>query len=124
MTMSPAARAEYDAALRAATLKNGTLVDRHPSVYGYMAEDWEHKNACEVTSSEAPREVEWSQFTDTFAPNENKHGVSVSGVSCACGALVNREVRWEADASEMTEALFEYVFERLAQVEGEAKSGG
>lgn len=120
--MSPAARAEYDAALRAAVLQHGTLVDVRPDVYGWVAPDYDHKSTCEVTSSQAPREVEWSQFADTFAPNLDKHGVSVFGVSCACGALVNREVRWEASASEMTEALFEHVFDRIARLGAEKRN--
>lgn len=116
MTMSPRARAEYDRALRAAVLTHGVLVDPRPSVYGWMAYDWQHVASCVVSSDAAPREVEWSQFADTFAPNLQKHGVGLSGVSCACGALVDREMRWEASPSEMTEALFEHVFARLAEV--------
>jgi hypothetical protein len=117
VSMSPETREEYRVALRAATLRHGTLVDRNPSVYGYIADDWEHAARCELSSGAVPEEVEWSQFQDTFAPNKTYHGISLSGVNCACGTLVNREVRWEADVSEMTEAVFEHVFARLTALE-------
>lgn len=115
-SMSPEARAEYDAALRAAVLRHGTLVDRRPDVYGWMDHNYAHAERCELTSTAAPEEVRWSEFQDTFSPNRERTGTSVSGVSCACGELVDREVRWEASVSEVTEALFAALFEQLVQL--------
>lgn len=120
MSMSPEVQREYDSALRAAILKHGTLADRHPSTYGWEAPwtEQEHARSCELASSATPEEIAWSEFVDTEAGNRTSHGVSLVGVSCACGFLRgDRELRWQASVSDITQAVFTAVFERLRNLE-------
>jgi hypothetical protein len=120
VSMSPEVQREYDDALRAAIIKHGTLVERHPSLYGWEATwtEQEHAHRCKLASSATPEETAWSEFVDTEAGNRTSHGVSLVGVSCACGFLRgDRELRWQASVSDITEALFTVVFERLRNLE-------
>ncbi len=111
MAMSPEIQEEYDRALKAATLDNGLVIDNRPSVYGwadYRAS--EHMRSCGGVSDSPVEEDDWYEFVGTFAdpPNEHKHGMYVSNVSCRCGQLTGRSIRWDADRSEIAEAVFEY----------------
>src|SRR5687767_12929273 len=122
MTMSPEVRAEYDRVLRAVVLRRGILVSEKPRSFGWMDADYVHTSRCVVTSDRTPDESEWSEFAGTFAESDaTRRGIDVSGVSCACGELVDRVVRWEAGPSEMIEAVFEEAFGavRATRIESE-----
>lgn len=119
MAMSPEAQAEYNRAMAAAAVKNGLIVRADPSYYGGWS-DWEaaeHLNPygpasapCRLVAPEhgTVKEDEWSEFEGTFYDGDTSHhGVVVTGVSCVCGQLTDRAVRWEASMQEIAEAVFE-----------------
>lgn len=110
MAMSPETQKEYDAALKQATIQHGGVLDHRTSTFGW--EDYrasEHLRRCGGVSNEEVEEDDWYEFAGTFAgPEEgHKHGLLVSGVTCLCGELADRSVRWDADRSEIAEAVFE-----------------
>ena len=121
MTMSPEAQKQYDAAMMAAAIKHGTMVSRNPSFYGWSARPWsgddasdcKHMEHCQFVpgSTSAVEEDDWNEFMGTFYEGDTtKHGVIVKGVSCACGEIKDRSVRWQADMQEVAEAVFEEAF--------------
>lgn len=119
MSMSPEVERAYHDAMRRAVLRHGALIATGVTFYGWIADDWKHKHECELTTTAIPQEDEWFEFDGTFAPSRIGRGVTVSEVSCRCGKLVNRRVRWEASPSTMIEAVFteHSVSERLAVTE-------
>lgn len=112
MGMSPEVQAEYDDALREAILRHGTLVDTQASTYGWEADDWKHARRCTVTTRKQPYDDRWDEFAGTFEGSYEKHGVSLDGVHCACGELVDRTMRWDADVSTMMETIFTIAMEK------------
>jgi hypothetical protein len=69
-------------------------------VYGNYHDDYreikEHAKTCPFTATGQVAPVEWSEFTDTEAPNLNKHGLTAQ-VSCACGLYQDVTWLYEAD---------------------------
>lgn len=120
MSMSPEVRAEYEAALGCAAVTHGSVLKNEGrsqfSLYDYAATG--HPATCETSVTSVEEDV-WHEFAGTFATTNDtrRHGVVASGVTCACGLLTNRTVRWEASVSEITETLFTAVFERLRNLE-------
>lgn len=116
MAMSPEAQAEYERFLREAVLKRGALVSTGSTYYGWIADDWRHTSKCELTTTKVPEEITYSEFAGTFATSDSTHhAVEVSGVSCKCGQLKDRKVRWDASVSEVAEAVFELAFGKKAE---------
>jgi hypothetical protein len=124
MAMSPEAQAEYNRAMAAATVKHGSIVRTNGTFYGWSDYDaamhvagWSYTDKsvkpCPLVVPEhgTVREDEWSQFEGTFYDGDTTHhGVTVTGVSCSCGQLTDRTVRWEANMQEVAEAIFEIAF--------------
>ena len=111
MSSSPQIQTEYERALRAAVLKHGALTDPESHAFGWVADDWEHKRVCVLTSGQVPDESEWTEFGGSFTDHHpTKHGIDLTGVSCACGQIENRTVRWQAGPAEMIQAVFEEAF--------------
>jgi hypothetical protein len=63
-----------------------------------------HAKRCAFSPSGAVEAVEWSAFTDTEAPNENKHGLYVVA-SCACGLYTDVTWLYEADLGDLVNDL-------------------
>jgi hypothetical protein len=124
MTMSPEVQQEYDTALLAATLKHGTVVatrgrwgwqdfDAECHLGRMGALPGEPYTPCRLVpaAGEGVAEDEWIEFEGTFYEGDKTHhGVIVNHVSCACGQLTDRSVRWEARVQEVAEAVFEMAF--------------
>lgn len=112
--MSDHVRDEYNDALRTAILRHGELVSVDPSIY--MWRDYntqEHLRACILACVDIPKSDEWNEFADTFFEGDTRHyGVIVSGVSCECGTIRNRSVRWEETVSRVAEAVFTIAAEK------------
>jgi hypothetical protein len=116
MSMSPEAQREYDDALRKITLQHGTPLRVNPSFY--VQNDYRlvgHAATCGIVTASKPKEDVWHEFAGTFASTDagKRHGIVVTDVSCNCGQLVQRTIRWEASISEISEALFGEIFEVL-----------
>jgi len=120
MSMSDEVRAEYEAALARVVVRNGSIVRTNDTYYGWndypafqhiVGGSWGDKGpGCALVLPDGARAVEdeWSEFAGTFADGDNvKHGAIVRGVSCKCGQLTGRSVRWEANMHEVAEAVFE-----------------
>jgi hypothetical protein len=100
---------EYLAAAGRFVSKHGTPRDMRDEmylVYGWMADDWrevrEHLGSHapgEVTTS-AFKDVEWSEFENTFTDNSEHHGVEIT-VTCACGEITDRVIRYEGTLGEI-----------------------
>lgn len=122
MAMSPEAQVEYEKALTAATLKHGTMADRNASFYGWQdfryhhGEVWSEKHvphhlACELINVGKPEEDYWHEFQGTFYEGDTAvHGIVLKGLTCACGEIQDREMRWTANMQEVAEAVFEEAF--------------
>lgn len=108
--MPPELEREYQATIRAAVLQNGYVVDTLPS-FGWMDHPaTTHLRAC---GGYTPRftevhEDEWYEFVSMGDGNEPaKHGMALDDVSCPCGQIKSRKVRWDAYPSEMIETVFQ-----------------
>lgn len=114
MPMSPEAQAQYDAALTVVTLKNGLVVRDHPSIYmwtDYPLTEHVQSTGCALTATGTAKETIWDEFQGTFYDGDTSvHGLQVSGVSCACGQVVDRAMRWEATVSAVAESVFNEAF--------------
>lgn len=112
--MSDSIRTEYNNALRTAILQHGELICIDPSIY--MRRDYsthEHLRACVLTCVDTPKSDEWDEFAGTFFEDDTRHyGVMVSGVSCECGTIRNRGVRWEETTSRIAEIVFTIAAEK------------
>lgn len=108
--MSPEVQAAYDAALTNVTLKNGTLVDLRPDVYGWIDPDYEHAWNCKLTTESTPVEDVWTTFGGTDGDGVSTHGIVVDQVYCECGRLKDRRMRWEDSISAIASAVFEEAF--------------
>lgn len=106
---------EYKAAAGRFVLRHGTpraMEDDHYLVYGWMADDWremrqhlESHDPASITMG-AFRDVEWSQFENTFTDNNEHHGVEIT-VTCACGKYTDRVVRYEGTLGEILQGILE-----------------
>lgn len=111
MAMSPEAQAAYNAALTKVLFKHGVLVDSTPDIYGWMDLDYEHAWECKLSTKNVPVEDRWDEFMGTFSDEDTtRHGIVIHGVSCACGKLQQRSIRWHARMQEIAEAVFEEAF--------------
>lgn len=116
--MDDAVQAEYDRLLARVVLKQGELVRKDESQYGWhdYNDGWvrdSHHRTCEVTCKRV-QEVTWYEFQGTFYEgDESVHGVSAFGVTCACGKLKDREVRWSAAMQEVAQAVFEELYKEI-----------
>jgi hypothetical protein len=116
MSMSPEIEKEYRAALARVVAAKGFVVKEHPSFYWWI--DYEASEHLGLRDSGAGcmvivpvtargREDEWEEFEGTFYEGDTTHhGATVDGISCACGLLTNRSLRWEASVHEVAEAVF------------------
>lgn len=108
MTMTSKIHAEYVNVLCAVVLAKGALTDPGPHTYGWIAQDWQHKHTCQLSSTAVPVEAEWTEFGGSFTEHHpTKHGIDLSHVSCACGQVQDRTLRWDANPYEMMAAVFE-----------------
>ena len=111
MAMSPEAQKGYQRALKAALIRNGSVVEPHPSTYGWVEYgETVHLRQCGGSSEQTVEEDTWHEFLDTYHGSGAKHGLRLEQVTCNCGHLVGRAVRWEAELSEVTEAVFDAAF--------------
>lgn len=107
--MNPRTKERYDAVLKALVLRHGDLQGEN-SYYGSGTDpDYRHVNECQVRSNSTPEERYWQEFGDTFNGDITVHGVELTGVSCACGKLVDRTLRWSASVTDMLQAVLEEV---------------
>lgn len=101
----------YRKALMAYVAKRGTPVDKRPSIYGWIADDWEkskrHVLSCGFDFLHTKvEESEWDEFLGTFAGNKTKHGIDVTG-RCKCGAMRDLYFRVDATVADILTALLE-----------------
>lgn len=108
MSMSPEVRREYEGALARVVIRCGNVVKSCHSIYGWSDYDATmHLRRCGVTSHGVPVETEWYEFVGTFDDNAEVHGVMLSSVTCTCGRLSRRSLRWAGTVHEVAEAVFE-----------------
>lgn len=119
MAMTPEVQEQYDRVLTTVTVRNGTLVSINPSIYGWEAFPWsdptrEHWDRCgmkPLTGEERAVEDSWDEFQGTFYEGDTTvHGVTVYGLSCNCGQLTDRSIRWRANMREVAEVVFTEAF--------------
>lgn len=118
--MTPEVEREYKRHLMTAALQHGELVATDASFYGwrdYSEEEWvgrrPHYRACALTGTSV-HETSWGEFMGTFYDGDTTvHGVEVRGVSCACGRLKDRRVRWTAHPGDVAKAVFEELYTSL-----------
>lgn len=108
--MRPEIRAEYTRALGAVVIRNGDVLKVNPTsqfmLYDRMIR---HELDCIATAREVQEDA-WYEFQGTFAKDHTVHGVTATGVTCTCGALQDRIVRWQASPSTVAEEVFEEAF--------------
>lgn len=78
-------------------------VTKNPSQYEWKeAEFRNNHNECLAAASPESRakEIEWSEFGDTFNGNDDVMYIEVSHVSCSCGLFVDRTIRVEGTIGE------------------------
>ena len=115
--MKPEIQREYDRTVTALVVERGDIIGGNG--FGWQDFDalrhigrlglYPGQTACTLIVPEGaqPREDEWTQYEGTYGGNDTPHhGITVQGVSCACGQLTGRAVRWEAGLSEIAEAVF------------------
>lgn len=136
MAMSPEAQAEYNKALTAAVLKHGTMVSKDASSYGW--EDYEyhhgpnwsgrhksHHVTCGWASVGKPEEDYWHEFQGTFYEGDTSvHGIVIKGLTCNCGRIQDREMRWQASIQTVAEAIFEEAFSKKNEEKPTSKCPG
>jgi hypothetical protein len=106
--MTPEVQEEYNRMLRAVVLAKGALTDPGNHAYGWIADDWQHKHNCVLTSEQTPDESEWAEFGGSFTDHHpTKYGIDLKGVNCACGQIQDRTARWDCSPSEAIQAVFE-----------------
>ena len=111
MAMSPEAQEEYNRALKIALIRHGSVIEKNPSTYGWADyQATEHLRQCGGWSLWNADEDTWHEFVDSYAGSEAKHGLALERVTCNCGHLAVRTVRWKAELSEVAEAVFEAAF--------------
>lgn len=111
---------EYDRLLIKLVLRHGDLVSERATTFGWrdyaetFPNDWygrtfvEHLERCGIQSVGSVQEEIWYEFQGTFYEGDNSvHGVAVFGLTCNCGKLTNRSVRWSARMQEVAQAVFE-----------------
>lgn len=115
--MSPEVQREYSEILTQVALRNGALMaspgDRQ---YGWIDSQYAHLATCGVKSYGRAVEREFSQFEGTFAPETRiRLAIDVDNVSCNCGQIVGREVRWEpcSGLQDVAQAVFAELYEKL-----------
>jgi hypothetical protein len=116
MSMSPEVQAEYDRVLAAVAIRKGTLMTPSGRIYGWIADDWEHLSRCKARTWGKAKETTFTQFEGTFAEGTRyRTAIDVQDVSCHCGQVAGREVRWEPSdgLSEVTEAIFAEMYTQL-----------
>jgi hypothetical protein len=107
--MKPETQAKYDALLKEAVIKHGTLCDIGSWAYGYVADDHEalyeeRKRGCKVYSDNTVDTGSWTDF-DTFHQNSPRQVLDLTGVNCNCGRLLNRTVRWDVSPMDAIEKV-------------------
>lgn len=111
MAMSPEAQEGYDRALKLALIRNGSVVEPRPSTYGWVEwDETEHLHRCGGWSLLAVEEETWQEFLNSYDGSGAKHGLRLERVTCNCGHLAGRDIRWRAELSEVAEAVFEAAF--------------
>lgn len=78
-------------------------VIKNPNQYEWKeAEFRDNHNECLAVGSSKSRakEVEWSEFGDTFNGNNDVMYIEVSNVSCSCGRFADRTIRVEGTIGE------------------------
>jgi hypothetical protein len=97
---------EYRKIMIDLVLQHGTLVDPFANLFGWVDADYDHVRDCPTTAL-AVEEDSWSEFAGTFAPDDNLiHGITAVGVTCVCGRLTNRRVRWAGRMQDIARAMF------------------
>lgn len=100
--MSPEAEKRYHDLLRRVALKNGDIVRTDPSIYGWL--DYsatKHVRSCTLSSIATPEEIVFQEFAGTFATSDyTRHAIEVNDVSCECGTIRDRALRWETTVAD------------------------
>ena len=115
--MDDRVKAEYDKILTTAIIKNGSLVAKDASFYGWnTGEEYggdfrspRHSVVCGIAKTgRVEEDATWDEFMGTFYEGDTrKHGMEVYGVTCNCGKLKNRTFRWDAPVGEAVKAVVE-----------------
>jgi hypothetical protein len=110
MTMSPEVEQEYQQALTESVVRRGTVVSL-PGRGRWGWQDYEasrHLNECGGSAPGVPTEDYWYEYAGTNAgPEDGKRiGLVLYRVTCNCGQLDSREVRWDEHISNVAEELF------------------
>lgn len=108
MTMSDAVRAEYERVLARVIIKRGSVVVQTDGWYGWVDYDaTTHVSKCGVATHGAPDEDTWYEFKGTFYEGDTSvHGMALSGVTCKCGRITDRSLRWQASVVEVATEVF------------------
>ena len=107
--------------LRSAIFKHAWIVDLQPR-YGWLdGSATEHLRSCGGYSRQDVREDDWYEFVSMGGPEDgHKFGLTLRGVSCACGQLQDRVLRWDASTYEVAAAVFqEYGATRVVEAWGD-----
>lgn len=117
MSMSLEVQAEYDRILAIVAVRNGALMSP-PSDrgYGWIAMDWEHLARCKPKTWGKATEVTFTQFEGTFVEETRyRMAIDVKDVTCNCGQITGREVRWEPESGlgDVTSKIFEEMYRQL-----------
>lgn len=117
--MTPEVEQEYKRHLIAAVLRHGEMVSPTASYLSWRDHDEHipgrrsHPRDCPLTATDV-RETSWQEFMGTFYEGDDTvHGVEAIGVSCACGRLKDRRVRWTAHPGDVAKAVFEELYTSL-----------
>jgi hypothetical protein len=111
MATSADVNIEYRRALSAATVKHGSVLREKPtSFYRQYDRSIRHAPNCVITVRGQVQEDTWYEFQGTFANDHTVHGIVATGVTCSCGVLKDRTIRWQASTSEVALAVFEEAF--------------
>jgi len=109
-------RREYETLLAQIAVRQGALLrPANDRGYGWIDPEWEHLSRCGVRSWGRATETTFQQFEGTFFEGERiHHAVDVADVTCHCGEITGREVRWEPSngLSDVAEAVFAALYEK------------
>jgi hypothetical protein len=104
---------EYKRALTKFVIERGTIVrnDGDDGYYGIIAHDWDkvrnHLKTCRVdyTKTGEIYDVSWTEFAGTFASSDYDKVGSEVEVTCKCGVINGRKIRYEGGFAEMIKEI-------------------
>lgn len=105
-TMSDEVRAEYEKILATVVIRYGSIIALGATRYGWHDYDaTQHIRTCGVQLRGTVDEDAWYEFAGTFVDDMYVQGTTLHDVSCSCGKLTSRRLRWSASVSDVAEAV-------------------